>query len=79
MNAYYYKIVEYNPLTCQFGGKVTEGIIRNAEDTIFPQQDTGIDELPYECEAHHFSHTNYQLQGFYISMTEELCERRRLN
>lgn len=41
---------------------VLEGIIRNAEDTIHPSQESGIDELPYECELHHFKADGYKAE-----------------
>lgn len=73
MNAYYYRIVEYNSLTCQKGNIVLEGIIRNSEDTIYPSQETGIEELSYECEAHHFKHQDYILEGWNIEISREYC------
>lgn len=64
MRAYYYSIV--NKVR---GSTVLEGIIRNSEDTIYPQQETYIPELPYECEAHNFSAPNYKLIGWKIELS----------
>lgn len=68
MDAYYYRIIEKSS-----GSIVFQGIIRNSEDTIYPKQDTCIEDLPYECEAHHFSHPNYYLEGWEIEVPIELC------
>lgn len=59
MEAYYYSIRHK-----QTKEVVDKGIIRNSEDVIYPQQNTGIEELPYECEAHHFRSENYELYGW---------------
>ena len=72
MEAYYYKIVEFNELSKKEGEIIEEGIIRNSEDTIYPQQTTGIEELPYECEAHHFEAKGYELEGFYINIPSSI-------
>ena len=59
MEAYYYSIRH------KYTGEVVDkGIIRDSEDTIYPRQNTGIEELPFECEAHHFSSNNYELYGW---------------
>lgn len=71
MRAYYYKIIEYTEASCMKGAIVDEGIIRNSEDTIYPRQNTGIKELPYECECHHFNIPNYRLEGWEISLTRQ--------
>lgn len=77
MTAYYYRIREYNSLTCQKGKTILEGIIRNSEDIIFPGQEfipeEGQLELPYECEAHRFNHPDYILQGWNIEITTDFC------
>lgn len=73
MKAYYYKIK--HELTEEI---VAEGIIRNSEDTIFPQQESGIEEFPYECEAHHFNHYGYKLSGFEFDIPSHVLFRYRL-
>ena len=72
MKAYFYSIRHKHT-----GNVVDKGIIRNSEDTIYPQQNTGIEELPYECEAHHFKSTDYELYGWYfdISFAELVLHR----
>lgn len=79
MTAYYFKIVEYNNLTCLTGGIVMEGIVRDEWDSITPQNDTGIVDLPHNTTIKDFSHPDYKLIGYYFTMTEDLCERRKLN
>lgn len=44
------------------GDVVDEGIISHIEDSIYPAQNTGIVELPYECEAHHFKSSEYDIE-----------------
>lgn len=70
ITAYYYSIVHKvdNEI-------VDEGIIRDSEDTIYPRQNTGIKELPFECEAHHFTSPNYKLVGWDISLTRDKCRK----
>ena len=58
MQAYYYQIIK--DATNEI---VDEGIIRDSEDTIYPQQNTGIEDLPYECECHHFKVEGYTCKG----------------
>jgi len=58
MEAYYYKI--QNKITKEV---VIEGIIRESEDNIYPGR-SGIEELPIECEAHHFRNKDYELIGW---------------
>lgn len=60
--ATYYAIYEYNDVTCIKGKLVLEGIIRDSEDTIFPAQYTGIEDLPYECEVHKFRAKGYTIE-----------------
>lgn len=50
---------------------VDEGIIRNSEDTIYPGQNTGIDELPSECEAHHFQVKGYGILLLNFSISRD--------
>jgi len=56
---------------------VLEGIIRNTEDTIYPQQETGIEELPYECEAHHFRSENYKIEMCNFVITRDFVRKNR--
>lgn len=78
MRAYYYKIVEFSNFSQKEGNIVEEGIIRDAEDTVYPRQNTGIKELPYECEAHHFRADGYKLEGFYFDITRQEIYQNRL-
>lgn len=66
MIAYYYCIFEDKT-----SNTILEGIIKDPEDTIYPQQETGIKELPYECEAHHFQAKGYSIIGFNIDIPIE--------
>lgn len=66
MRAYYYQIKHIPDSEI-----VDEGIIRNSEDTIYPGQNTGIEELPSECECHHFEATNYICLGWEIELTRK--------
>lgn len=76
MKAYYYKIVEFNESFQREGDIVEEGIIKDSEDTIYPAQTTGIEELPFECEAHHFKCDGYKLEGFYFNISRgEIYQR----
>jgi len=59
MTATYYAIVEFNESSQRRGEIVLEGIVRNSEDTIHPQQETGISDLPYECELQRFKAKGY--------------------
>lgn len=74
MNAYYYQIKHKID-----GDIVLEGIIRNAEDTIYPRQETAIVTLPFECEAHHFKSFEYTLEGWEIELTRDDVKRLRAN
>lgn len=73
MKAYYYCIVNKKDNKI-----VLEGIIKDAEDTICPQQETDIEELPFECEAHHFKSENYNLLGFYFNIPREEINKYRI-
>lgn len=79
MKAYYYKIVEYNKSSQREGFIIDDGIIRDSEDTIYPSQNTGNYELPYECEAHHFNQEGYRLSGFYFDIPVEVLEQFKIN
>ena len=59
MEAYYYQIKRKSDDEI-----VDEGIIRNAEDVIDPFENSGIEELRYQVEAHHFFSPNYVLIGW---------------
>lgn len=67
MKAYYYRIAHKEDPS----DIVLEGIIKDAEDMIYPRQETEIEELPYECEAHHFDSPNYKLVGWNIELTRD--------
>jgi len=72
MEAYYYQIKHKID-----GEIVDEGLIRHSEDRIYPQQKTGIDELPFECECHHFKAENYILDGWTIELNRSDVRRFR--
>lgn len=73
MKAYYYYIFEvsYDKPDITDSQIVDEGIIRDSEDTIYPGQNTGIPELPSECECHHFQADGYARKGFEFEITRE--------
>ena len=66
MKAYHYQI--FNVLTLE---TIDEGIIRDEEDNIYPAQNTGNNNLPYECEAHKFKADGYVLKGFYFNIDHD--------
>lgn len=78
MKAYYYEIAEFNEASQRKGYIVSDGIITDSEATIYPAQDTGNNELPYECEAHHFRAEGYKLEGFYFDIPFDVIEYYRL-
>jgi hypothetical protein len=60
MTAYYYSIIKLST-----NNIIDEGIIRDAEDIIYPGQNTdSMYGLPFECEAHHFYAKGYKLIGW---------------
>lgn len=69
IKAYYYYIT--NEITDVVED---EGIISEPEDTIYPGQNTGNDDLPFECEACKFNVEEYNLKliEFEISRNEIL-------
>lgn len=73
VTAYYYQIIHNETKEI-----IDEGIIRDSEDTIFPRQNTGIKDLPYECEAHHFHAKGYTLVGWYFEVSREQINQGRL-
>lgn len=77
MNAAYYAIYEYNESSQRKGDIVDEGIIRDSEDTIYPQQNTGITDLPYECEAHHFKAEGYRIETCNFVITRDIVKQYR--
>ena len=54
---------------------VDEGVIRHSEDTIYPGQNTGIDALPSECEAHHFEAKGYSIEICSFSITRDIVKK----
>lgn len=66
----YYAIYEFNQLSQHKGELVDEGIIRNSEDKIYPRQNTDIEDLPYECEAHHFQVEGYTIELIQLEITK---------
>ena len=78
MKATYYAIYEYNETSQRRGEIVDDGIIRDSEDNIYPQQNTGIKELPYECEAHHFRANGYRIETFDFSITRDCVKANRI-
>ena len=72
MTATYYSIYEFNAQSQVRGEIVDEGIITNSEDTIYPGQNTGIAELPYECDAHHFKVPGYGIEIYDFYITREM-------
>ena len=77
MIATYYAIVEFNKSSQKRGEIVLEGIVRDSEDTIYPQQETGIDELPYECELHHFKANGYIIETCNFVITRNIIKQYR--
>ena len=79
MIATYYAIIEFNESSQRKGEIVLEGIVRNSEDTIYPQQETGIEELPYECELHHFKANGYIIETCNFIITRDIVKQYRIN
>jgi hypothetical protein len=77
MTATYYAIVEFNKSSQKKGEIVLEGIVRNSEDTIYPQQETGIEDLPYECELHHFESKGYIIETCNFVITRDIVKQYR--
>ena len=78
MKAYFYKISEFNNKSLTMGEVVDKGIITDSESTIYPQQNTGISELPSECEAHHFKCHGYIIHGYYFDIDEETIKSHKI-
>lgn len=74
MEATYYAIKETSTEDI-----VLEGIIKNSEDTIYPQQETGIEKLPYECEVHHFKVDGYKIEICDFIITREFVKQNRIS
>lgn len=77
MQATYYAIVEFNQQSQTKGEIVLEGIVRNSEDTIYPSQETGIVDLPYECELHHFKAEGYIIETCNFIITRDIVKQNR--
>lgn len=78
MIAEYYAIYEYNEASQTRGEIVDDGIIKDSEDIIYPQQNTGIKELPYECEAHHFKADGYRIETCSFTTTRDYVKQHRI-
>lgn len=79
MIAIYYAIYEYNESSQRRGEIVEEGIVSNSEETICPRQTTGIEELPFECELHHFKANGYRIEICNFTITREFVIKNRTN
>lgn len=66
MLATYYAIIDESDNSI-----VLDGIVAHPEDTIFPQYETGIEELPHECELHHFKAVGYKKEVWNFSVNRE--------
>lgn len=77
MIATYYAIYEFNEVSLNRGEIILDGIIRNSEDIIYPSQETGINELPSECEAHHFKCDGYKIEICDFTITREFVKKYR--
>ncbi len=77
MVATYYAIVEFNEPSQMRGEIVLEGIVKDSEDTIYPRQETGIKELPFECELHKFKAEGYIIEYCNFVMTREMVKQNR--
>jgi len=62
MTATYYAIYEFNETSQTRGEIVEEGILGENDNTICPGQTTGIKELPFEIELHHFKAEGYRIE-----------------
>ena len=58
---------------------IIEGIVRNSEDKIYPGQQVDIEELPFECELHHFKAEGFGIETCDFVITRELVKQYRIN
>lgn len=79
MNAIAFKIVEFNEASQREGEIVMTGIVRDVYDNIYPQTETGIDEMPYEVEIRHFKVNGYKLTYFEFDISYEDSEKFRIS
>ena len=79
MKATYYAIYEFNEISKTRGEIVDEGIIRDSEDRIYPQQNSGVEELPYECEACKFHAEGYKIEFIEFNVSLDYIKTNRIN
>ena len=79
MDAIAFKIVEFNEASQREGEIVMTGIVRDVYDNIYPQTETGIDEMPYEVEIRHFEVSGYKLTYFKFDISYEDSEKFRIS
>ena len=77
MEALAFKIVEFSEASQREGEIVVIGIVKDVYDTIYPQTETGIAEMPYEVELRHFKVNGYKLIYFQFDITYTDCEKLR--
>ena len=70
MKGTYYGIIDNST-----GVTVDEGILSHNEDVITPGQNTGIKELPSECELHHFKAEGYHIYTFEFDIPYDELKR----
>jgi len=59
------------------GQIVEEDVVNNSEATIYPGQTTGIPELPFECELHHFKAEGYTIEVCSFTITRDIVKKYR--
>lgn len=79
MNAIAFKIVKFNEASQREGEIIMTGIVRDVYDNIYPQTETGIDEMPYEVELRHFKVNGYKLTYFKFDIPYEDSEKFRIS
>ena len=72
MNAIAFKIV--NTIDDEV---VMRGIVRDVYDNIYPQNETRIEEMPYETEIRHFKVAGYKLTYFEFDLSYNDAEKFR--
>ena len=77
MNAIVFKITEFTESSLKEGEIIMTGIVKDIYDTIYPQTETGINEMPYEIEIKHFEVNGYKLTYFEVDIPYEDCEKFR--
>ena len=79
MLAIYYAIYEFDEDSQTRGEIIEDGILGENEETIYPGQTTGIKELPFECEVHHFKVPGYRIEMCKFSITREMVKKFRIS